>query len=191
MEPTVDNVIAVYQRATLTEYLEGREWYPNAFEIARDMDPDNPSRAAGILAAFSPQCPWWRNIELAHNVYLKGFASGHTKIQCAKAEAIYTGADPAIVLGGVKTTNFYHNIVNPLGHNVTIDGHAFDIAIGETTGEYARKALKRKGVYEQFANVYRAAASVFNLPPAHMQAITWVRWRIENETKSHPKVVLK
>lgn len=184
MEPNVDNIIDVYRRATVEQFLEGKNWYPSALKLSRELDPENVNRAAGIIAAFSPQCPWWRNVELVKRIYATGEATGHTGVQCAKAQAIFEGADPAIVLGGKKTTNFYHNIVSPLDSStVTIDGHAFDIAIGMQTGEWARKSLQRKGVYERFADAYRHAAILFNIPAPTMQAVTWVRWRIENGIK--------
>lgn len=182
MEANVDNILATFRRATVAHYQEGINWYQNTQDFAREMD-SNVDRAAGIIAAFSPQCNWPRNQELVERMYASGIATGHTGAQCAKATAIFDGADPLKVLGGRKTTHFYINIMDPYSQKVTIDGHAFDIAVGMQTGEWARKALKRKGVYQSFEDAYRAAAVLFNLPPAAMQAITWVAWREIMETK--------
>ena len=183
MEPRVENVLSVFERATTAEFDGGMEWYRSAHNFARALDPNNVSRAAGIIASFSPQCPWPRNQELACQMYETGIAAGHTGDNCAKATAIFNGTDPLDVLGakprsGQKTRNFYLNILNPEDiAPVTIDGHAFDIAVGCQNSTKTRSILSRKGVYQEFANVYRTVAGLVNLRPLEVQAITWVTWR--------------
>jgi hypothetical protein len=176
MEPNPENILEIYRRATVEQYQEGINWYPSTREFARSLDK-NVNRAAGVIAALSPQCNWGRNKALAIRAYRDGFASGHTGTQCNKVNAILAGADPEIVLNGKKTTNFYRNIIDPYSHFVTVDGHSFDVAVGMKTGEWARKSLQRKGVYERFSDAYTEVASLFNMPVASMQAVTWVAWR--------------
>lgn len=183
MIPTVQNVIDVYRRATPEQYRAGMDWYVQTHNFARSLD-SNVSRAAGIIAAYSPRQPWELNKIRAIETYNKGYAHGHTKVVCAKVQAIWEGGDPLVILGGKKTTNFYLNILDPYSNSgVTIDRHAFDIAVGEITDDKARGILSRKGVYESFAAVYVAAAGLFNIPAPAMQAITWERWRMEKGIK--------
>ena len=176
IEPSADNILNIYRRASVEQYQQGIDWYPSAREFARSLDK-NVNRAAGVIAALSPQCNWGRNQELAIRAYRDGFASGHTGSQCDKVNAILAGADPLITLGGKKTTAFYQNIIDPYSYPITVDGHSFDVAVGMRTGDWARKILARKGVYESFEKMYREIANLFNLPGPAMQAVTWVTWR--------------
>lgn len=183
MEPSSSNVLSVFESATRQQVERGYNWYPEAHNFARALDPSNISRAAGIIASFSPQCPWPRNQELACRLYETGIATGHTIDNCNKAQAIFNGADPLTLLGakktsGQKTRNFYLNILDPEDTlPVTIDGHAFDIAVGMQTTTKIRSILQRKGVYQKFADVYREVARELNFRPLELQAITWVTWR--------------
>jgi phosphate-selective porin len=101
----------------------------------------------------------------------------------AKANRILNGEDPENVLGqgkGKKTLNFYRNILNPNGNDVTVDTWAFRIAVGmdRTPTNKEMKVLERNGVYEQFANAYRVAAIMRDIPaPSAIQATTWVVMR--------------
>lgn len=189
MIPTVENVLSVYRRASISEYREGIEWYLTAHKVALSLDPQNVFRAAGVIAALSPLNEWENNKNKAFQLYRqRGIVcvgpNGANGIglgaNVRKAQAIYFGADPLDILTSDKVRNFYLNIAYPEDSiGVTIDRHAFDIAIGRVTGDDARKALSRKGVYREFADTYRIAASVLHLPAPALQAITWVRWRNE------------
>ena len=78
----------------------------------------------------------------------------------------------------VEVRAFYRTILDPTGDiDPVIDRHAFDIAVGMRTNEKARGILSRKGVYSEFAHVYREAAKIAGIGSAQMQAITWVAWR--------------
>lgn len=176
MSETVENILAVYRRATPDMVIEGRNWYPTARQLAISLDPINLNKSAGVIAAFSPRMPWDRNIRLAQNLFETGIATGSTKQFNNNAQRIFDGADPMDVLG-LKTTNFYLNILNPWATGpVTIDAHAIDIAIANRQGAKTRPGLTPKR-YEEFANAYREAALLTNLVPCVIQAITWVTWR--------------
>lgn len=144
-------------------------------------------RNAGIIAALSPLNGWTNNLRKAKAVISKrgritvvrGMPNGiGLGGNVEKAIKIYNGADPLNVLKGDKVTAFYRTILDPTGDiDPVIDRHAFDIAVGEPTNEKRRQVLSRKGVYEEFAHVYREAAKVAGIGSAQMQAITWVAWR--------------
>ena len=176
-KPTVDNILAVYRAAEGWHVREGIAWYPDARQIARDISPMDIVMGAGVIAALSPQTPWGRNVTLAHRAFADGFGSGHTGPVVTKVNRILSGESPEEVLGGDKTTNFFRNIVNPLGNDVTIDRHAYDIAIGEPLGGAPRTLINRKGGYEMMSDIYREAASIAGIVVTQLQAITWLVWR--------------
>lgn len=188
--PTVSNVLAVYNGAFDHHLRFGLSWYPDAHREALRMGGGRAwhlERNAGIIAALSPMNKWTNNVNKARQLIamrgridvVKGRPNGiGLGDNVKKAIAIYNGADPLDVLNGDKVTAFYRTILDPTGDiNPVIDRHAFDIAVGERTDNKRRQALNRKGVYEQFAHVYREAAIIAGIGSAQMQAITWVAWR--------------
>ena len=178
--PTADNVLAVYRAASFAAFSEGIDWYSDAHNVALTLDPENPARAAGIIAALSPMNGWTNNKRKAAQLYAQGGDGSGCGLyrNVAKAVAIYNGADPIDILKGDKVTAFFRTILDPFGDiDPVIDRHAFDIAVGERTNDKRRGALSRKGYYQAFASVYREAASVAGIGSAQMQAITWMHWR--------------
>ena len=131
LAPTAANIVRTYRKATDDQIGRGASWYADAHTFARALDPTNPRRAAGVLAALSPLMKWDRNMVLAARVYAEGFASGALGNSLRAADAIYAGADPLDVLKGKKVRAFFATINDPTGTDaVVIDRHAFDIAIG-------------------------------------------------------------
>jgi hypothetical protein len=181
--PRVDilarNILAVYADASDDERQAGREWYADAHTLARELDPDNVERAAGVIAALSPRLSWDLNARYARQAYADGRASGGLKANTDKATRILAGEPPANVLGGRKVTAFADNIARPgTSERVTIDRHAFDIARGRVTSDAEREILSRKGVYDVFCEAYRRVAhDLGDISPAQLQAVTWVAWR--------------
>lgn len=182
MTPDVDNVLAVFRRATVEQYRDGHAWYPETHQFARSLSRDVET-AAGVIAALSPRIHWDYNMTLAREAFNTGkLTGGGFSANVAKANRILGGEHPTNVLGqgrSKKTLNFYHNIVNPYGNEVTVDTWAFRIATGITTTPTEKdiRILQRKGVYDSFAESYREAAILFNIPAPAMQAITWVVMR--------------
>jgi len=188
--PSVANVLAVYNGATADNVRWGLMWYPAAHSAALRMGGGRAHhliRNAGIIAALSPMNGWNNNLRKAAQVVSlrgritveKGKPNGiGLGNNVAKAIAIYNGADPLDVLNGDKVRAFYRTIVDPTGDiDPVIDRHAFDIAVGEKTDDKRRGILSHKGVYHEFAAVYREAARIAGIGSAQMQAITWVQWR--------------
>jgi hypothetical protein len=182
-KPNAARILDVYRQATVQELDEGLNWYMDAYAFASTLDPENPNRAAGIIAALSPMKDWVNNCKLAARAYEQGYASGALYANTAKADAILSGADPVDVLRGNKVCNFYNAIANPDHPDaVCIDRHAFDIAVGRITNDKSRAALGRKGVYESFGGAYKRAARAiakdgYPVTPSQVQAVTWTVWR--------------
>lgn len=177
MLPTYENILAVYNGAFPNHFVEGIKWYPSVHDLGKQLDPINPDRAWGIIAALSPMTPWPRNVFLAQRTFEEGIAYGCLTSNANKANRIYAGEAPLDVLGGMKITNFYLNIADPYADNVTIDRHAHDIAMGEPFGKQTRKMLNSKGGYNELADLYREVANDIGILPSELQAITWCAWR--------------
>lgn len=187
-KPNSARVLEVWNLATDSEIEDGMAWYDDAHEIAETMDPFDPNRAAGVIAALSPRLDWGRNVMLAQRAYrafqqdptMKTHKWGTLGSNAEKAHRILKGEAPEDVLKGDKVTAFYAAIVD--GSGVVIDRHAFDVAMGRVTNDETRGALSRKGVYDAFAVRYiMAAESLTNdgypVTPAQVQAVTWTVWR--------------
>lgn len=180
--PSVSNVLAVYNGASAQNMREGLSWYLDAHNFAgmlADATGHSVSAMAGIIAALSPMNGWENNKNKARQLVTQGNGIGcGLRRNVVKAESILNGANPLDILGGDKVRAFYQTILDPTGDiDPVIDRHAFDIAVGERTDEKRRGILSRKGVYHEFAQVYRDAAKVAGIGAAQMQAITWVAWR--------------
>lgn len=179
-EPSTANVLSVYSNASAEAIREGLSWYLRAFHFSRELDPQNPRRAAGIIAALSPMNGWDNNKRKAAQLYAQngdgaGCGMGNN---VRKAVAIYNGADPLDVLGGDKVRAFFSTIDNPWGFSdPVIDRHAFDIAVGKVTDDKSRGMLSRKGMYHTFAECFVEAARIAGISASQMQAVTWIAWR--------------
>lgn len=178
MTPYAANVLAVYYRATPTARAEGFAWYRDAHDLAVSLDPLNPARGAGVIAALSPLMPWSRNVYLAMTAYSNGgLDGGALKNSVNKVNAMLReDKSPFDLLTSQKVGNFFRNILDPYSpDNITIDAHAYDVAVGRP-GKYGSQRMT-KTVYAEFVSAYVEAANAAGIMPLDMQAITWVQWR--------------
>lgn len=174
----VRNILSVWSTASADEFEEGAHWYERAHWTARMLADGDIRTGAGLLAALSPQTPWWLNVELACEAYEAGTASRHTGDSCSKANRILAGEDPASVLPMQrKTGHFYRCILDPDDRvSVCIDRHAYDIAVGIPLGDWNR-GLSAHGRYALLAQCYWEVAQRVWQIPSVVQAVTWVVWR--------------
>lgn len=182
LTPYAANVLSVYYRSTPEARSQGFSWYREANALANTLDPLNPTRAAGVIAALSPLTPWGRNEILAIMAYSNGGLDGGTlRNSIRKVNAMLReDKSPHDLLTSEKVGNFFRNIADPThADHITIDRHAFDIAVGYSTNDDARRILSNKGIYKAFQRVYADAANAAGILPLDMQAITWVQWRNE------------
>lgn len=171
------NILKVYRRATPEQVERGMSWYNDAHNLARDIANGDVWCGAGVIAAFSPLTPWWRNLELAVDSLSSGVARTDTLSNSAKcAQRIIDGEHPLEVLRGDKTRAFCSNIAtNGECDSVTVDVHAFSIAHGKPIP--SSKIVLGKRLYREIAECYSRAAKREGLANSQMQAITWVAWR--------------
>ena len=194
----VENIINKYREASPDFLKGGHEWYGKANEEAAKVGGGDIRRGAGILAALSPLSDWERNVREAHELRKTGTVQGALlPANVEKARRIHEGEDPEKVLGGNKVTNFFHNIHDPSSpHAVTIDRHAYDVAMGRPfIGQGGRvpgapKEPRQKGNmsedlglsslsrYKHFVRAYQSASGELGVQlPHQVQATTWVTHR--------------
>lgn len=171
-----DNILSVFDSAALGDLASGMFWYADAHALANELSPGDVWRGAGVIAAFSPVCPWDRNVMLAREAFRTGNATGHTKAMCGQAQRILDGEHTLDVLNGDKVRAFASAIAtNGKSDVATIDRHAYDIAMGKVFADKERKIGRR--VFREMSAAYNEAARLRSIETAEMQAVTWVVWR--------------
>jgi hypothetical protein len=162
---------------TPTEHMEGLTWYDDAHALALSLSPDDVWRGAGVIAAYSPLTPWWRNVELATDSLTSGIANPKSLGNSVRAaQRILDGEHTLDVLKGDKTRAFASAIADPINSTIaTIDRHAYDIAMGAIHTDDTRKIGKR--VFRELSSAYVDAAFWVGIPVCSMQAITWLTHR--------------
>ncbi len=178
-KPDQKHVLAVYALATDDQIEAGKAWYQDANDLARELDPNDHNRAAGVIAAVSPLTPWHRNKDLARQTYRdQGLHYGTLSRNRDKANRIFAGEDPLSVLTGEKVRAFYAAIADPDHADVVcVDRHAYDIATGSRSKDGTRPDLRRRGLYKIISDVYVASAKIIGISAVALQATTWITWR--------------
>ena len=177
------NITAVYRSASDEQKLSGLLWYKEANALAHELDPNDPVRAAAVIAVLSPRLPWPKNIEAARDAYA-GRKLRVLGLNALKAQQLLSGEKPDDIVKGPKVRAFWHAIVNPNdGRAVVVDRHSFDVAAGVVTDDETRSILSRKGMYENVVKLYVRASHILTretgtlITPVEVQATTWVAWR--------------
>lgn len=189
----VRNILKVYRRATESDTINGIEWYDRAKRAAQDIaDYTNLHirTVIGVMAALSPNNRWERNVrdtEVMCVAWVNGDSMDSFKVSCyntmkAKAWSILDDElddddDILTRLNGQKIRSFYSNIVGL--DEVTIDGHALNIARGKREGLTTDKTNMGKRQYRELQIAYVKAAKRVNVKPHVLQAITWTTWKRE------------
>lgn len=130
-----DNILEIYNQATLEEVTGGQAWYTSAHLFCKELAKDVGKpvmNVIGVLSALSPRCEWGLNKEWT-KLYFEGNYK-HTRVQTEKCHRIVkakTFSEISGHLGGLKTKNFFGNILYPEDkHFVTIDSHVLKICSG-------------------------------------------------------------
>ena len=194
MTQHVRNILKVYRRATTDDIANGYKWYDEAktyCSIISGLSGVKLNTVIGVMAALSPNNKWERNIADCERMcwaWVKGDDLSDFKVSCyntmkLKAWSILEDnltSDDEILdrLNGQKIRSFYSNIRGL--DEVTIDGHALNIALGVRQGLTTDKTNMSKKVYRQMQEVYVRAAKRVDIKPHVLQAITWTTWKREN-----------
>ena len=189
-ERMVHNIISVYNDADETQHAEGLLWYENAqkeaYRIA--LKHDVPVYiAVAVIAALSPNNKWARNLVNADaliGAFIRGDGLLSVKVSTYNkmkqkawdilaARPDYDGAKA--MLKGQKITSFFCDIMGEF--NVTIDGHARNIAYGERISLTDDRTNIGVREYRGLQAAYEETAQRVGLMPYQLQAITWRVWR--------------
>ena len=187
----VRNIMKVYRKATVRDVQDGVEWYARALREAKRISKAfglPVPTVVGVMAALSPNNRWERNKVDAYNMcsaYHEGLGMDSFKVSTynsmkAKAWSILTDSlrdDDSILtrLNGQKIRSFYSNIMGL--NEVTIDGHALNIARGYREGLTSDKTNIGVKQYRELQEAYVRAAKRAGVKPHEMQAITWTVWK--------------
>lgn len=190
----VRNILKTFRRATADDIAGGVEWYARAERAAAIIAasyglPTNT--VVGVMAALSPNNRWTRNVKDAETM-CKAWASGDNldgfRVCCyntmkAKAwsilaEELTDDEDILARLNGLKIRSFYSNIRGL--DEVTIDGHALNIARGKRKALTDNSTNMGKRLYREMQSHYIRAAKRAGVEPHVMQAVTWITWRREH-----------
>ena len=189
-EKMIHNIISVYRDADETQHAEGLLWYSDAQKAAHNIAVKYDIAVyivVAVIAALSPNNKWTRNVRNANaliGAFIRGDGIDSVKVSTYNkmkqkawdilaARPDYDGAKA--MLKGQKITSFFMDIMGEF--NVTIDGHARNIAYGERIGLTDDRTNIGKKEYRALQAAYEAAAERLGLMPYQLQAITWRVWR--------------
>lgn len=195
MTQHVRNILKVYRLATTEDILSGVEWYDRARRAGQTIADKTKlpvNTVIGVMAALSPNNRWERNVRDTETMCLvwqdggdmTDFKVSTYNAMKAKAWSILSDnltENECILsrLNGQKIRSFYSNIIGL--EEVTIDGHALNIARGKREGLTADKTNIGRVMYRELQSAYVRAAKRAGVKPHEMQAITWTVWkRIHN-----------
>ena len=189
-ERMIHNITSVYRDADKTQHAEGLLWYSDAQKAAHviAVKYDVPVYiVVAVIAALSPNNKWSRNVANAATLiaaFIRGDGIDAVKVSTyhkmkqkawdiLAARPDYDGAKA--MLKGQKITSFFCDIMGEF--NVTIDGHARNIAYGERVGLTDDRTNIGVREYRALQAAYEEAARRVGLMPYQLQAITWRVWR--------------
>lgn len=171
-----DNIHEILIQSTLDEYERGLCWYNKALSFCSDLsDEVNVPliNTIGVVSSLSPKCSWERNQEIAR-LYFNGIYK-HTGTQidkCKRIEKATKYHEISNILGGLKTRNFFGNILYPNDkYHVVIDTHV----IKATTGIYTDRITNYQ--YIKLKALLQQAAKDYNMIPSSLQSILWLVYR--------------
>ena len=191
----VRNILKTYRIATVEDVANGVEWYDRAKRMAAWIAKETGIQEAtviGVMAALSPNNRWERNCKDALSMcqaWINGDSLDDFKVSCYNAmkqkawsilqDDLQDDASILTRLNGQKIRSFYSNIRGL--DEVTIDGHALNIARGKREGLTSDKTNMGKKQYRELQAAYVTAAKRIKVKPSELQAITWTTWkRIHN-----------
>ena len=189
-EKMIYNIVSVYRDADETQHAEGLLWYSDAQNAAHNIAVKYDIAVyivVAVIAALSPNNKWSRNIVNADaliGAFIRGDGLLSVKVSTYNkmkqkawdilaARPDYDGAKA--MLKGQKITSFFCDIMGEF--NVTIDGHARNIAYGERVGLTDERTNIGVREYRALQAAYEEAARRVGLMPYQLQAITWRVWR--------------
>jgi hypothetical protein len=167
----------IFNQANCEEILQGKQWYPQANAIAKDIASKydvSLSSASAVISALSPNNRWKQNIKDAYKVFQAvkdGLGPEDIKV-CTfhsnkfKAFEIATKGR-AIDIDSRKTFSFVANVGHLNESFVTVDIWHLRACFNKTMGSVGKLA------YEQIEKITLRQAKKLGLKGFEYQAIIW------------------
>ena len=186
MNKHCNNIKRVLDAASDIEINEGRLSYFRYNEVTKNFAAFygfDHEKTVAVFAALSPNSSYSNNVRSLASV-LHGYRDGasvedvkvSTYNHCRNRAWTYLdGVKFLDVVKGKKIRSFYRNILDPLGTDVTIDGHA--VNIWKRQKVTLRDVAARSFNYKRVSDDYRTVAVRVGLIPNQLQGITWFCWR--------------
>jgi hypothetical protein len=189
-------ITKLYMSATDSEALEGLGWYVQAHEICKLIGQKYHCplpKVVGVMAALSPATNWQQNVADAHNLIMAwSHGLSPDEVVCTtygpnKAKAVrilnLDKTDKHLIARELlhkskinKTASFFYNILEPENdYLVTIDRHAFRIALGNSSE--ADNICMTEKRYRNLMEAYHIAAKGLDVSAIQLQAIVWCAFR--------------
>jgi hypothetical protein len=174
-----ERLVRLYSTASPEIIAAGDAWYATASAAARALSPNDPERAAYVIAALSPRAQWKTNLAWAA-VMIEAARTGapcpevSTTSNRAIAWNIATGG--ALTLNGPKTSRFARNIIGDMDA-ATVDVWMMRAAYGERDCPRDSKGIPvapNGRRYLMIERAIRAAARRCNTTAAQLQAVCWI-----------------
>ena len=208
------NIIDIYKKASDELKAEGEAWYSEAHIMARNIgqialsksisDSKQVMLGAGIIACFSPQMVWEKNIRAA-NVFAGSFDKPvwitdrdyNKAIAMVKYVRETSEVDTETIMGilgegALKTRPFFMNIYKPKGtvkdNGITVDRHAIAIYLGAVPSSLQVSRAFSPNGNSQIQNSYKIASDKLGVHHNTLQATTWLEWRINKGTTNNESV---
>jgi hypothetical protein len=171
LETLERRILAVFDRATVSDVESGSTWYDDAQALARQWSLETEhdlEHCAAVLSHLSPRTTWTRNVMGAADLLRFGTkANGIIGANFDRAAASLDADDVESTFGGPKTRRFFRNIIGD-SEAVTVDVWALRVAgLDDST-------IGRVGVYDAIEAAYQRAARKRGVAPTTMQATTWI-----------------
>ena len=194
------NIMKMFNKATPETIRNGVAWYKRAKRDCNQIAKDTGLplwKVVGVASALSVNNNWERNKVDARNMceaYIGNAYANMWRVKVCtyhpnklKALKILGLSDVGLVkpqLNGQKIVPFYGCIMGE--DTCVIDGHAKNIYYGKRHTLTDAKSNVGKREYKVIADAYLSTAKAINkrlgtkYKAYHVQAITWVAWRIEH-----------
>jgi len=186
----MNNILHCYLDAEPAQIQGGMAWYADAYNAAYEIGLKYDVAVyivVAVISALSPNNKWARNVSNADaliGAFMRGDGVDSVKVSTYHAmknkawgilasRPTYDGAKS--MLKGQKITSFFCDIMGEF--NVTIDGHARNIAYNERIGLTDDKTNIGVREYRALQGAYKDSAKDVGIMPYQLQAITWRVWR--------------
>lgn len=179
-EDHVANILRVWSQADIVDMEEGLVAYARYRETLSRLAGYYSKPLFSVVGAFvalSPNNAYMTNLRAVKSMLEGQRGAGYGDCQL-RAKRCLAGKEFLSFTQGLKTRNFYQNILDPGNpHPVTVDGHAFSVWDGRYHRMKDANVVQNPRVYARIAGDYRIAAMRTNVIPQQMQAVTWFTWK--------------